>query len=208
MNTYKRKVKFIPNGIVKPVIKGTEAIYKNWDLHKDGYILFLARIVPEKGLHYLIDAYREVDTLKKLVIAGPSAFTEEYMLDIKRRAAADGRIIFTGFTQGEELEELYSNAYLYVLPSDLEGMPISLLEAMSYGNCCVVSDIPECLEVVEDKAVSFKKGDVEDLSTKLNWLVENPDIVKSYKEKASDFICGKYNWDNILKSTISLYKKH
>jgi len=78
-------------------------------------------------------------------------------------AKDDKRIIFTGFVQGRILQELYSNAYVYVLPSDLEGMPLSLLEAMSYGNCCLVSNIPECTDVVEDKAVIFKRGDVIDL---------------------------------------------
>ena len=74
---------------------------------------------------------------------------------LKELAKGDDRILFTGFVQGAMLDELYSNAYIYTLPSDLEGMPLSLLEAMSYGNCCLVSDIPECAEVVEDKAWIF-----------------------------------------------------
>ena len=76
-------------------------------------------------------------------------------------------LFFTGFVQGQLLDELYSNAYIYTLPSDLEGMPLSLLEAMSYGNCCLVSDIPECIEVVEDKAIVFKRSDINDLRDKL-----------------------------------------
>ena len=119
----------------------------------------------------------------------------------------DGRIIFTGFIEGQALEELYSNAYIYVLPSDLEGMPLSLLEAMSYGNCCLTSDIPECTEVVEDKAVAFKKGNIEDLKDKLQYLSDNPDIVQKYKETASDFICNKYNWEDIVDKTLKLYKE-
>ncbi|MFQ9701982.1 MAG: glycosyltransferase [Enterocloster clostridioformis] len=75
-------------------------------------------------------------------------------------------MIFTGFIQGKTLDELYGNCYLYVLPSDLEGMPLSLLEAMSYGNCCVVSDIEECKSVITDtdgsqNAAVFRKSDVE-----------------------------------------------
>ncbi len=206
-DTYGREVKFIPNGIGKLEIKGNDVICEKWGLKKDEYILFLGRIVPEKGLQYLVNAYRDVDTLKKLVVAGGSSHTDDYMVDIKRKAAEDGRVIFVNFVQGEELEELYSNAYLYVLPSDLEGMPISLLEAMSYGNCCVVSDIPECTEVVGDKAVVFKKSDVRDLKEKLEWLVQNPDVVAGYKSTAKSFICGKYDWDAVVGMTLNLYRK-
>lgn len=207
LDTYGRKVTFIPNGIKKPEIKRTDVIYKKWGLQKNEYILFLGRIVPEKGLQYLIDAYKGIDTLKKLVVAGGSSHTNNYVDNIKRKASEDKRVIFTNFVQGEELAELYSNAYLYVLPSDLEGMPISLLEAMSYGNCCVVSDIPECTEVVEDKAIAFKKSSVSDLRDKLKWLVENPRIVNRYKSTASPFICGKYDWDVVLEKTVKVYMK-
>lgn len=207
LDTYGRKTSFIPNGIEKPEIKGNDIIYEKWGLRKDEYMLFLGRIVPEKGLQYLIDAYKGVDTLKKLVVAGGSSHTDNYMEDMKRKASEDNRVIFTNFVQGEELEELYSNAYLYILPSDLEGMPISLLEAMSYGNCCVVSDIPECKEVVEDKAVTFRKSDVSDLKDKLEWLIQNPSIVYGYKSAASEYICGKYDWDSTVEKTVKLYKK-
>ncbi len=108
-------------------------------------------------MHYLIEAFKQLDTDKKLVIAGGSSDSAEYYEQIQSAAATDPRIVLTGFYEGRILQELYSNAYIYVLPSDLEGMPMSLLEAMSYGNCCLTSDIPECAEVVEDHAVTFRK---------------------------------------------------
>lgn len=148
--TYRRKSIFLPNGVARPALKPDKGIREKWGLAKDGYILFLARIVPEKGLHYLVDAYRGIETDKRLVIAGGSSHTDAYLEEIRKKTAGDSRILLAGFVQGELLEELYSNAYLYVLPSDVEGMPISLLEAMSYGNCCLVSDIPENLEVISD----------------------------------------------------------
>lgn len=148
-DTYGRDTVLIPNGVIKPKIHSDKIIKEKWGLEKNSYILFLARIVPEKGLHYLLDAYREIVTDKRLVIAGGSSHTDEYMEKIKQKAKQDSRVIMTGFVQGELLEELYSNAYIYVLPSDVEGMPISLLEAMSYGNCCLISDIAENVEVVE-----------------------------------------------------------
>ena len=116
-------------------------------------------------------------------------------------------IIFTGFQQGRILEELYSNAYVYCLPSDLEGMPLSLMEAMSYGNCCLVSDIPECVEVVEGRATVFKKADVSDLQDKLQILLDSPNLVLDYKEKAADYICEKYNWDYVVDKTLEIYEK-
>lgn len=204
---YNRKTVFIPNGVNKPEIKEADLIKDRWGLEKDDYILFLGRLVPEKGITYLLKAFRGGHTDKKLVISGGSSDTEDFEKELRKLAEDDERIIFTGFTEGQELEELYSNAYIYVLPSDLEGMPLSLLEAMSYGNCCLTSDIPECTEVVEDKAVIFKKGDIEDLRAKLQYLSDNPDIVQSYKETASGFICNKYNWEDIVDKTLELYKE-
>lgn len=206
LETYNRETKFISNGIEKPKILSPKLIKSKWNLDKDDYILFLGRIVPEKGLQYLIDAFLEVETDKKLVIAGGASDTNEFMNDIKKKAIIDDRIIFTGFVHGKVLEELYSNAYIYTLPSDLEGMPISLLEAMSYGNCCIVSDIDECAEVIEDKGLTFKKGNVEDLKNKLQELCENEELVKKYKDDACEFICSKYNWDEVVKSTLELYR--
>lgn len=205
--TYNRKTVFIPNGVNKPEKKEADLIKDRWGLEKDSYILFLGRLVPEKGITYLLKAFRGGHADKKLVISGGSSDSEDFEKELRKLAEDDERIIFTGFTEGQELEELYSNAYIYVLPSDLEGMPLSLLEAMSYGNCCLTSDIPECTEVVEDKAVIFKKGDIEDLRAKLQYLSDNPDIVQSYKETASGFICNKYNWEDIVDKTLELYKE-
>lgn len=207
MDTYSRKTVFIPNGVNRPVICEPKLIKEKFGLEKDSYILFLGRLVPEKGISYLIEAFKQIDTDKKLVIAGGSSDTNEFLRELKKLAKADKKIIFTGFVQGHLLDELYSNAYIYALPSDLEGMPLSLLEAMSYGNCCVVSDIAECVEVVEDKAVIFRKSNVEQLKDKLQDLCDHPEKVRSYKNSASDFICQKYNWDDVVDKTVSLYWK-
>lgn len=158
LKEYGRETKYIPNGVNKPEIKEADEI-KRWGLEKGSYILYLGRIVPEKGEHYLIQAYKNIKTNKKLVIAGGISDTAGYGKELTEMSRDDERIVFTGFVQGRALEELYSNAYIYCLPSDLEGMPLSLLEAMSYGNCCLVSDIAECVEVVEDKGVVFRRGD-------------------------------------------------
>ncbi|WP_270772555.1 glycosyltransferase family 4 protein [Intestinibacter bartlettii] len=203
---YGRETKFIPNGVNRSERVESELIIDKYGLHGNDYLCFLARIVPEKGLTYLIDAFKQVKTDKKLVIAGGSSDTDDFAQELMKRAKGDDRIVFTGFVQGQILEELYSNAYLYTLPSDLEGMPLSLLEAMSYGNCCIVSDIAECAEVVEDKAIVFKKSNVEDLRQKIQELCDNPKIVQKYKKDAMNFICNKYNWDKVVRSTLELYR--
>lgn len=204
-NTYHRRTVFIPNGIEKPVRRDCRDIREKYGLERDGYILFLARLVPEKGVHYLIEAYQKINTDKKLVIAGGNSHAAEYMHKIYQYAEQNKNIIMTGFVQGRILEELYSNASIFVLPSDIEGMALSLLEAMSYGNCCLVSDIPENMEVVEEYAEHFKKGDVKDLKRKLQYLVDNPDIAEGYRNKSSNFICNKYNWDAVVEKTIKVY---
>ena len=206
-DTYDRKTVFIPNGVNRPVIREPKLIKEKYGLDKDSYILFLGRLVPEKGISYLIEAFKQIGTDKKLVIAGGSSDTDEFLHELKRLAKNDERIIFTGFVQGQLLEELYSNAYVYTLPSDLEGMPLSLLEAMSYGNCCLVSDIAECTEVVEDKAVVFKKSNTANLKGTLQMLCDAPEVVKKYKVKARPYIVDKYGWDDVVERTIGLYQK-
>lgn len=206
-DTYHRQVTYIPNGIGRPALREADLITEKYGLVKDGYFLFLARIVPEKGLHYLIEAFGEIETDKKLVIAGGSSQAMEYMEQIHRMAAQDDRIIMTDFVQGQMLEELYSNAYAFVLPSDVEGMALTLLEAMSYGNCCLVSDICENTEVTEDKAFTFHKGDVKDLRRQLQYMLDHPEAVQEYGGRSADFICGKYNWDDVVDQTVALYRK-
>ena len=204
--TYNRETVFIPNGVTKPELQEACEITEQFGLRKDEYILFLGRLVPEKGIHYLIEAYRNIRTDKKLVIAGGVSDSGEYGKYLKTLAEDHPNILFTGFVQGRMLEELYSNAYVYVLPSDLEGMPLSLLEAMSYGNCCVTSDIPECTEVIEDHGITFTQAVTKKLAQKLQQLCDEPETVRSYKEKASDYICSKYNWDDVTKRTLELYQ--
>lgn len=205
-DTYHRKVTYIPNGISRPALREAQMITEKYGLKKDGYLLSLGRIVPEKGLHYLIEAFAKIDTDMKLVIAGGNSHAVEYMDRIHRMAAQDDRIIMTDFVQGQMLEELYSNAYAFVLPSDVEGMALTLLEAMSFGNCCLVSDICENTEVVEDKALVFRKGDTKDLRQKLQYMLAHPEVVHEYGAQSADFICGKYNWDEVVGETIRLYR--
>lgn len=206
LRQYGRKTHFIPNGITRPEKRPPAQITAQFDLHGGDYLLFLGRLVPEKGIHNLIDAFVRIRTEKRLVIAGASSDTDVYVKGLKEQAAGDDRILFTGFVEGILLEELYSNAYLYVLPSDLEGMPLSLLEAMSYGNCCVVSDIAECAEVVQAHAVTVPARNVQALRDTLQSLCDDPQQVEYYRETAADHVCSKYDWNDITRKTLELYQ--
>lgn len=137
-----------------------------------------------------------------------SGFGSKFIRQGEKNAVkyADEMIVLSKGVQGQILDELYSNTYIYTLPSDLEGMPLSLLEAMSYGNCCLVSDIPECAEVVEDKALIFKKSDVKSLREKMQDACDHPEKVAKMKKQSADFICEKYNWDDVVEKTIELYR--
>lgn len=205
LENYNRETNLIPNGVNRPEKKAADIITSKYGLKGNDYILSLSRLTREKRIDLLIDAFKRLDTEKKLVIAGGSSDSGEYVESLKKLAEDDARIMFTGFVQGDEMAELYSNAYLYCLPSELEGMPLSLLEAMSYGNCCLVSDIAENVDVVRDKGVSFRTNDVDDLIRKMSELIENYDTVDKCKAQAADYVCGEYNWDDIAKETLGLY---
>lgn len=204
-DTYNRETRLIPNGVNQAITREANLITEKYGLKKDEYILYLGRVVLEKGIQYLIEAFKDVQTDKKLVIAGGASDSDSFYKKLKRIAQEDKRIFFTGFVEGQILEELFSNAYVYTLPSELEGMPLSLLEAMNYGNCCLVSDIEECRTVVEDYGVTFKKSDINDLREKLQLLCNDEKLVSFYKEKAADYICEKCDWDKVTEDTLQLY---
>lgn len=206
LSEYGRETILVPNGINRPEVVPADYIQKEYGLEKDGYILFLARATSEKRPELLIDAYNKLNTNKKLVIAGGSSDSEDYVELLRQKAGNDPRIIFTGFVDGIEKAELYSNAYVYVLPSDLEGMAICLLEAMSYGNCCLVSDISENTNVVGNYACTFQKGDLASLAQKLQGLCDDEGLVRKYKDSASDYICEAYSWDKTVQMVTNVYE--
>ena len=205
--TYQRETVLIHNGIESPVKKEADKITTLYGLNKEDYICIVARLTAEKGVHYLIDAYNRIKTDKKLVIAGDTSDTDAYVEMLKEKAAGNSNIIFTGFITGDVLTEIYSNAYLVALPSDIEGMSLSLLEALAYGNAVLCSDIPENTLVTEDRAMHFKKSDVDDLAEKLQMMCDNEEIVTSLKTDVDKFILGKYNWKDVAITTANLYKK-
>lgn len=206
LDTYQRETVYIPNGFHPIQRRTAECIKDQWSLTRDSYLLYLGRIVPEKGLHYLIQSFRQTNTDKKLVIAGSPLDMPEYYRQVTQAAEGDPRIQFVGFVQGQVLEELFSNCYLYCLPSDLEGMPISLLEALGFGCCCLSSDIPECAEVLHGWGYQFCSGDTADLHTILQTLCKHPEQVKACRTKVhQQFV--HLTWDEVTDRTLELYQK-
>jgi glycosyltransferase involved in cell wall biosynthesis len=203
---YHREVVYIPTGITQPQKRTPDKIIE-LGLNGDDYILFAARHVEEKGAHYLIDAYQQINTNIKLVVAGDAQHEDEYKTLLRSKAAGNQNIIFPGFVQGEMLEELFSNASIYVLPSEIEGLPISLLEAMSYGCCCVVSDIPENKEALGGCGFLFKNKDVQDLRRCLEDLMDNKEMLDSNKESARQRVLDKYTWDSIANDFEVFYSE-
>ena len=219
-DAYNRETIVIPNGIDKPEYQEPQIITYKYGVHGQDYLLFLARLVPEKGVHTLLEAYEKSGIKLPLLIVGGSSHSSEYCQEIESmvkqinddagRNKTDQKVILTGFVQGRELEELYSNALFYILPSEIEGMPLSLLEAMSYGNLCLTSDIHENTDVTEEYGFSFKTGDVDDLAEKLIELCESIDMIRSSekytRENIQKFILKKYNWDDVTKRTLVCYE--
>ena len=207
LREYGRDTVLIPNGVEPAEIRPAREIIEQFGLVSRGYILFVGRLDPGKGIHYLIDAYRKLHTDKKLVIAGGSSDTDDYVKQLHEMAGDTPSIIFTGFLQGTVLEELYSNAHLYVLSSDHEGMPLSLLEAMNYGCCCVTSDIRECTAVMNGCGLTFPRGNAEALRETLQNLCDHPDQAEAYRSEAREVISSKYTWQEITEQTDRLYRR-
>ena len=204
--TYGRDTNVIPNGVGEPALLDADLIKSKWGLEKNSYILFLGRLVPEKGIHYLIEAYKQAGLTKKLVIAGGSSHSDDYVERLAAMSIDDDNIIMTGFVSGQTLEELYSNAFLYVLPSDVEGLPISLLEAMSYRRCCLVSDIKENAGTGQGRVFEFLHGEVTSLCEQLRAIDQmEPEAVERKGVEAAEYVLTTYRWSSVVDKTLQVY---
>jgi glycosyltransferase involved in cell wall biosynthesis len=171
------------------------------------YVLFAARLVPEKGAHYLIPAFRRLNTDHTLVIAGEAPVGGTYMKQLVELAGDDRRIRFVGRVQGRLLEELFSNAAVFAQPSELEGLSIGLIEAMSYGLSCVASDIPENVEVVADTGILFRNKDVADLERALAWSIQNTAASAALATKGRQRVAELFSWERVVDQLEALYER-
>lgn len=200
---YKRETHYVPNGVTLQDVYPPDIIQKKYGLRKDGYILFLSRLVPGKGVEYLIRAYRQILSELPLIIAGDAPFVKDFVREVKKEAENDERIRFVGFVEGKELQELYCNARLFVFPSEAEGMPMCLLEALSYNTPCLVSDIPENIEVGKEYVRTFKSKDLNDLKEQLGAILLRP---VENKINSREYVKNNYDWSSIVHRTLEIYK--
>ena len=201
---YKEKITYIPYGASIEKIEENKEILKKYNLRKDNYILFVGRLIPEKGVHYLIDAFKKVNTNLNLVIVGDNEYDKEYVRELKNRG--DKRIIFTSYIFGNKFKTILKNCLFYVQPSEVEGTSPMLLTAMGYGKCVIVNGIPENISTIGEAGVFFEKNDVDDLKSKIELLLNNRSLVENYGKKALKRVMDNYSWDKIANNYKKIYK--
>lgn len=196
------KVHYIPNGVA--VSNGRDdAFLDQLGVSSGEYAVYIGRLVPEKGAHYLIDAWRRSGTDRTLVVVGDSSFSDTYVQSLK--TAADN-VIFTGYLYGAQLATIFGEAGLFVLPSDLEGLPLVLLESLAHGTPVLASDIAPNQEILGDSGDYFRAGDVEHLAQRLTELLPRMPELKNRTASLNAAILEEYDWDRVTDSTLALYE--
>ena len=204
---FDKSTSYIPNGVSLNEVESNLDILKEYNLEKDNYIFTASRLVKHKGIHTLIEAYNKIKTTKKLVIAGEGANTYDYVKELQQLAIGNKNIIFVGEQISGNLKALFENAYLFVQPSEAEGLSIALLEAIAYGLPVIISDIEENTEVANSLTTCFKNKSDIDLAKKLEYVINNHDLIKEDAVLAQKIVTKEYDWNNITNQTIGLYKQ-
>jgi glycosyltransferase involved in cell wall biosynthesis len=206
---YGRPSWYIPNGVTEPVRRPADAITTDLGLIPHRYVLFVGRLIPEKAPDLLLRAFRRVPGDLRLVLAGNSSFTNDYVRHLRALASHDDRVVFAGYVHGGVLEELYTNAALFVLPSYHEGLPLTLLEAASFGIPLIVSDIDAHREIVatdEPGRRIFRRGDDASLASVINRSLADLDQERGSASSFSSVICKTYGWDRAVVETERVYE--
>lgn len=208
---YNVQVQKIYNGVNIPVCQTLFTTNKH-NLIPNEYFLFVGRLVPEKAPEIIIKAFKNLKTDKKFVIVGDSADTNTYVSELKNLAHGDNRIIFTSYLYGTDLEEIYSNALAYITASKLEGLPLTVLEAMSYSLPIIVSDIQPHTEIISlDKSIGFqfKVNDTLEAQKAIEKLLNLPSQnLELMGRSAKNVVSKHFNWDNVTNETLTVYEKY
>lgn len=212
LNEYHKRTIYIPNGVRPDPIHNSKLLIDAWGLEPNRYLLMVSRLIKHKGAHYLLQAWqiarqRHPQLFKnyKLAIVGGASFTDKYAKELKEIARGDHSIIFTGWQTGQPLAELYANALLFVHPSENEGLPITILQAMSYAKPVLVSDIPEHKEIITDDNYWFVNANIYSLTDKITGLIQYQNKLNTTGIKNKETVKKKYNWQDITNTTIELY---
>ena len=207
---YHNQTIYIPNGVdVHKKELVSDFIEEKWNLKPQKYFLFMSRLVKHKGAHYLIEAFNRLKTDFKLVIVGESAFTDEYVAKLKASAKNNHKIIFTGNVAGETQtwKELFSHASLFIQPSESEGFPIAVLDAMSFATPVLVSDIDANLEILGGgHGFSFENKSIRDLNDKMHYLINRPEMAMRVGQKAQEYVQENFSWTSVVSSTEKVYQ--
>lgn len=201
-NRYNSETRYIPNGTLLRKHSSSSSLDR-WHLSKNEYILFLGRFSPEKNCHLLIEAYKRLQTPIKLVLAGGSSHSDAYVSELREHA--NEKILMLDWLSGAALDELLANAALFVLPSDLEGMSLALLDAMGAGVCVLASDVPENREVVDGVGFTFARGNISELERMLRFLLSNPALRSAKARLAQRKIVAEYLWPRIASTVEQVY---
>ncbi len=207
-----RPVAYIPNGLALRPPLPPRRITGLYGLRGRDYVLFVGRLVPEKGCHTLLEAFRRVGTEMRLVVVGGTSHSDEYVERLHAAGREDARVLFAGYLYGDVLTELFSNSYAYVQPSSLEGLSLALLEALSLGSAVLASDIPENEEVLLDtgdapRGLTFRNGDAADLREKLQSLIDHPEEADRLRAHGRAFVVDRYNWNRVAEQTAAVYEE-
>jgi glycosyltransferase involved in cell wall biosynthesis len=201
---YAAETSYVPNGGVLREWSVPQKILE-WDIEPGRYILFLGRFSPEKGCHLLIEAYEKLDTDVKLVLAGAASYCDDYSQRLLAHASKQIKVL--DWVAGDVLDELLTNAMIFVLPSDLEGLSLALLDAMGAGLCVLGSDVAENREAIDDAGFTFRCGDVADLADRLRFLIANPAVREAAGQAAKRRVREYYQWPEIAAEIERVYYK-
>ncbi|HLV89108.1 MAG TPA: glycosyltransferase family 4 protein [Candidatus Sulfotelmatobacter sp.] len=185
---------YVPNGGLLRDRREPKKILE-WGLEGGAYVLFLGRFSPEKGCHLLVEAFEHLESEVKLVMAGAASYCDDYSRELRTHASE--RIRMLDWVAGGTLEELLTNAMIFVLPSDMEGLSLALLDAMGAGLCVLTSDVPENREVVNGAGFTFRRGSAIDLADRLRFLIANPSVREAAGRAARRRIEEQYQWERI-----------
>ncbi len=211
LNEYHTKTEYIPNGVV--VSKNNDSgLLEKYNLEPNKYILMVSRLVRHKGVHYLLEAWQMAraqnpELLKnyKLAIVGGSTFTDDYIKELHYIARGDKSIVFTDWLHGQILEETYANCALYINPSENEGMPITVLQAMAYGKPVLLSDIPEHQELIGDRNFLFHNASIVDLADKITKLIKDENLRLTAGSENKLLTKKSFNWNDLSQKTLAVY---
>ena len=203
LNHRAKETVYTPNG-TQIRKRGSGSYLERFGLVSGGYVLYLGRFSPEKNCDLLIDAFEKTETSMKLVLAGGSSHTDGYAARL--RGHESERIKFLDWLSGEVLEEVLTNAALFVLPSDIEGLSLALLDAMGAGVCVLASDVPENCEVIEDSGFVFKRGDVADLQRMLRLLLSDERLREIAGASAQQRVRQHYLWGKAARDLAAVYE--